>query len=64
MSLIAGLKLEGIVKWRGLKSQGPLYVQTVMHVKQYKFNKAAHTSTSQLMVEVKLPSYHFGMKAD
>ncbi len=25
MSLIAGLKIEGIVKWRGLKSQGPLY---------------------------------------
>ncbi len=25
VSLIAGLKMEGIVKWRGLKSQGPLY---------------------------------------
>ncbi len=24
MLLIAGLKMEGIVKWRGLKSQGPL----------------------------------------
>ncbi len=24
VSLIAGLKIEGIVKWRGLKSQGPL----------------------------------------
>ncbi len=24
VSLIAGLKMEGIVKWRGLKSQGPL----------------------------------------
>ncbi len=23
--LKAGLKMEGIVKWRGLKSQGPLY---------------------------------------
>ncbi len=23
--LIAGLKMEGIVTWRGLKSQGPLY---------------------------------------
>ncbi len=23
--LIAGLKMEGIVKWRGLKSQGPLH---------------------------------------
>ncbi len=23
--LIAGLKMEGIVKWRGLKSRGPLY---------------------------------------
>ncbi len=22
---IAGLKIEGIVKWRGLKLQGPLY---------------------------------------
>ena len=27
VSLIAGLKMEGIVKWRGLKSQGPLYWQ-------------------------------------
>ena len=27
VSLIAGLKIEGIVKWRGLKSQGPLYNQ-------------------------------------
>ncbi len=26
VSLIAGLKMEGTVKWRGLKSQGPLYV--------------------------------------
>ena len=26
MSLKAGLKIEGIVKWRGLKSQGPLYM--------------------------------------
>ncbi len=26
--LIAGLKMEGIVKWRGLKSQGPLYIFT------------------------------------
>ncbi len=25
VSLMAGLKIEGIVKWRGLKSQGPLY---------------------------------------
>ncbi len=25
--LIAGLKMEGIVKWRGLKSQGQLYCQ-------------------------------------
>ncbi len=25
VSLTAGLKMEGIVKWRGLKSQGPLY---------------------------------------
>ncbi len=25
VSLLAGLKIEGIVKWRGLKSQGPLY---------------------------------------
>ncbi len=24
VSLIAGLKMEGIVKWRGLTSQGPL----------------------------------------
>ncbi len=24
--LIAGLKMEGIVKWKGLKSQGPLYM--------------------------------------
>ncbi len=24
---MAGLKMEGIVKWRGLKSQGPLYMQ-------------------------------------
>ncbi len=24
VSLIAGLKMEGTVKWRGLKSQGPL----------------------------------------
>ncbi len=24
LSLIAGLKIEGIVKWKGLKSQGPL----------------------------------------
>ena len=23
---MAGLKIEGIVKWRGLKLQGPLYV--------------------------------------
>ena len=28
MSLIAGLKMEGTVKWRGLKSQGPLYYIT------------------------------------
>ncbi len=27
-SLIAGLKIEGIVKWRGLKSKGPLYKYT------------------------------------
>ncbi len=27
VSLIAGLKMQGIVKWRGLKSQGPLYKQ-------------------------------------
>ena len=26
LSLMAGLKLEGIVEWRGLKSQGPLYI--------------------------------------
>ncbi len=26
VSLIAGLKIEGILKWRGLKSQGPLYI--------------------------------------
>ncbi len=25
MSLIAGLKMEGIGKWEGLKLQGPLY---------------------------------------
>ena len=25
VTLIAGLIMEGIVKWRGLKSQGPLY---------------------------------------
>ena len=25
---IAGLKIEGIVKWRGLKLQGPLYILT------------------------------------
>ncbi len=24
--LIAGLKMEGTVKWKGLKSQGPLYM--------------------------------------
>ncbi len=33
--LIAGLKMEGIVKWRGLKSQGPLY--TLYHKKLVKF---------------------------
>ena len=26
VSLIAGLKVEGIVKWRGLKLQAPLYI--------------------------------------
>ncbi len=26
VSLIAGLKIKGIVKWRGLKLEGPLYV--------------------------------------
>ncbi len=26
VSLMAGLKMEGIVKERGLKSQGPLYL--------------------------------------
>ncbi len=25
VSLVAGLKMEGIVKWMGLKSHGPLY---------------------------------------
>ena len=25
VTLMAGLKIEGTVKWRGLKSQGPLY---------------------------------------
>ncbi len=37
VSLIAGLKMEGIVKWRGLELQGPLYLkyiysQLVTHV--------------------------------
>ncbi len=26
MSLMAGLRMEGIVIWRGLKLQGPLYI--------------------------------------
>ncbi len=27
VQLLAGLKMEGTVKWRGLKSQRPLYSQ-------------------------------------
>ncbi len=27
VSLIAGLKMEGVVKWRGLKLEGPLYTK-------------------------------------
>ncbi len=27
LSLVASLKMEGIVKWSGLKSQGPLYMK-------------------------------------
>ncbi len=26
VSLVVSLKMEGVVKWRGLKSQGPLYM--------------------------------------
>ncbi len=29
VSLITCLKIEGVVKWRGLKSQGPLYTTTI-----------------------------------
>ncbi len=31
VSLIAGLKMEGIVKWRGLISQGQLYLVILLH---------------------------------
>ncbi len=29
MSLMDGLKKEGMLKWRGLKSQGPLYMDDI-----------------------------------
>ena len=29
MLLIASFKIKGIVKWRGLKSEGPLYTQMI-----------------------------------
>ncbi len=35
VSLIDDLKMEGIVKWRGLKSQGPLYLYSYS---KYNFN--------------------------
>ena len=41
VSLIAGLKIEGIVTWRGLKSQGPLYTSPAgglnLEVPLYKY---------------------------
>ncbi len=36
VSLMAGRKMEGIVKWRGLKSQGPRYMLCVVN-EQYVF---------------------------
>ncbi len=45
--LIAGFKLWGIVKWRGLKSQGLLYMYTfvwtakLMHVQCYSIQRTA-----------------------
>ncbi len=32
VSLMAGPKIEGIVKWRGLKSQGPLYIESFVYL--------------------------------
>ncbi len=35
MSLISCLNMEGIVKYRGLKSKGPLYMHLIFNVKVY-----------------------------
>ena len=36
LSLVASLKMKGIVKWRGLKSQGPLYSKQEPHGPLFK----------------------------
>ncbi len=55
MSLISGLKTEGIVKQRGLKLQGPLYISLISHTYEQTAvgcicaivlsNKATHPET-------------------
>ncbi len=35
---MSALKMEGIVKWRGLKSQGPLYSYCAIYTALYKFS--------------------------
>ncbi len=37
VSLIAGLKMEEIVKWRGIISQGPLYLVYMIYMPLHVF---------------------------
>ncbi len=44
VSLIAGLKIDRIVEWSGLKLQGPLYIYQEQMVVQYRWSLiAVHT---------------------
>ncbi len=47
VSLTAGLNMEGIVKWRGLKSQGPLYCIIHTYCSLAKIECAIHVHTNQ-----------------
>ncbi len=50
MSLIAGLKMEGIVKWRGLKSQGQLYLLQANPFRHFHSRKLPQSNLSLIHV--------------
>ncbi len=52
VSLTAGLKMKGVIKWRGLKSQRPLHVASnlIPSVIQKHFYSTSHATSLYVKV--------------